>query len=45
MINMEFSQIIDEFEKLSDVDHALNIKKLGIQYGLLVVRLGNLKWK
>jgi 3-methyladenine DNA glycosylase AlkD len=29
---MEFNQIIQEFEELSDVDHAKNMKKFGIQY-------------
>lgn len=32
MINMEFLQIIDEFESLSDTDYAQNMKKFGIQY-------------
>lgn len=32
MIRMEFNQIIHEFEELSDVDFARNMKKFGIQY-------------
>ncbi len=32
MINMEFNQIINEFEELSDVDYAKNMKKFGITY-------------
>lgn len=32
MIEMEFDQIIREFEKLSDVDFAENMKKFGIRY-------------
>jgi len=32
MIKMEFDQIIREFERLSDVDFAKNMKKFGIQY-------------
>ena len=32
MIKMEFNQIIQEFEDLSDVDFAENMKKFGIQY-------------
>lgn len=32
MINMEFDQIIREFEELSDVDFARNMKKFGISY-------------
>ena len=32
MIKMEFNQIIHEFEDLSDVDYAKNMKKFGISY-------------
>ena len=32
MIEMEFDQIIREFERLSDVDFAENMKKFGIRY-------------
>ena len=32
MIEMEFDQIIQEFERLSDVDFAQNMKKFGIRY-------------
>ena len=32
MIKMEFDQIIREFERLSDVDFAQNMKKFGIRY-------------
>ena len=32
MIEMEFDQIIQEFERLSDVDFAENMKKFGIRY-------------
>ena len=32
MINMEFNQIIHEFEELSDVDFAENMKRFGISY-------------
>lgn len=32
MIKMEFDQIIQEFERLSDVDFAENMKKFGIRY-------------
>ena len=32
MIKMEFDQIIQEFERLSDVDFAQNMKKFGIRY-------------
>ena len=32
MIKMEFNQIIQEFERLSDVDFAQNMKKFGIRY-------------
>ena len=32
MIEMEFDQIIREFERLSDVDFAQNMKKFGIRY-------------
>ena len=32
MIRMEFDQIIQEFERLSDVDFAENMKKFGIRY-------------
>jgi len=32
MIKMEFDQIIREFERLSDVDFAENMKKFGIRY-------------
>lgn len=32
MIKMEFDQIIQEFEELSDIDFADNMKKFGIQY-------------
>ena len=32
MIKMEFNQIIHEFEELSDIDFAKNMKKFGIQY-------------
>ena len=32
MIKMEFEQIIHEFEELSDVDFAENMKKFGIRY-------------
>lgn len=32
MIEMEFSEIIQEFEELSDVDFANNMKKFGIRY-------------
>lgn len=32
MIEMEFSEIIQEFEELSDVDFANNMKKFGILY-------------
>lgn len=32
MIRMEFDQIIQEFEELSDADFAGNMKKFGIQY-------------
>lgn len=32
MIKMEFNQIIEEFEQLSDVDFAENMKKFGIKY-------------
>lgn len=32
MIKMEFDQIIKEFERLSDVDFAENMKKFGIRY-------------
>ena len=32
MIEMEFDQIIQEFENLSDVDFAENMKKFGIRY-------------
>ncbi len=32
MINMEFNQIIHEFEELSDLDFAKNMKKFGIRY-------------
>jgi 3-methyladenine DNA glycosylase AlkD len=32
MIEMEFDQIIQEFEQSSDVDFARNMKKFGIQY-------------
>lgn len=32
MIKMEFNQIIQEFEGLSDVDFARNMKKFGIRY-------------
>lgn len=32
MIKMEFDQIIKEFERLSDVDFAQNMKKFGINY-------------
>ena len=32
MINMDFNQIIHEFEELSDVDFAENMKRFGISY-------------
>ena len=32
MIKMEFNQIIQEFEELSDVDFARNMKRFGIDY-------------
>lgn len=32
MINMEFNQIIEEFEELSDADFSKNMKRFGIRY-------------